>query len=83
MGKEVIVYVRQGCPYCHRLISILKDKKIKFREVNIYSDDEEAENAVTRNGKKPTPQVEFNGKLIYDYSTEEALADEIEVWFKS
>ena len=83
MVKEVIVYVKQGCPYCYRLISILKDKKIKFREVNIYSDDEEAENAVTRNGKKPTPQVEFNGKLIYDYSTEEALADEIEVWFKS
>lgn len=83
MGKEVIVYVKQGCPYCYRLISILKDRKIKYREVDVYSDNEEADNAVTRGGKKPVPQVEFNGKLIYDYTTEKDLADEIEVWFKS
>lgn len=83
MGKEVLVYVKEGCPYCYRLISILKDRKIKFREIDVYSDNEEADNAVTRNGKKPVPQVEFNGRIIYDYSTEEKLADEVEKWFKS
>ncbi len=83
MEKEVLVYVKEGCPYCYRLINILKDRKIKFREIDVYSESEEADNAVTRNGKKPVPQVEFNGRIIYDYSTEEKLADEIEKWFKS
>lgn len=82
MGKEVLVYVKEGCPYCYRLISIFKDRKIKFREIDVYSESEEADNAVTRNGKKPVPQVEFNGRIIYDYSTEEKLADEVEAWFK-
>ena len=78
MEKELIIYTKQGCPYCYRLMSILRDRKIKFREVDVYSDDEDADKAVVRNGKKPVPQAEFNGRIIYDYTNEEELVDEIE-----
>ncbi len=32
----------------------------------------------TRNGHIPVPQVEYAGRIIYDYKDEESLADEIE-----
>ena len=83
MEKELIIYKKQGCPYCYRLMSILKERKIKFKTVDVYSEDPDAERAVVRNGKKPVPQAEFNGRIIYDYTNEEALADEIEEYMES
>lgn len=35
---NVTVYVKEGCPYCARLINDLKDEKVDYTEINITYD---------------------------------------------
>ncbi len=37
---EITVYVKEGCPYCARLIKELKDEKADYAEINITYDRE-------------------------------------------
>lgn len=82
MTEEVIVYTKTRCPFCANLMRILNQKGIKFREVDFIKNPEYAERIVTRDGNAPAPQVEFNGRIIFDYATEENLANEIEEYAK-
>ncbi len=36
----ITVYVKEGCPYCARLIKDLKDRKVDYTEINITYDRE-------------------------------------------
>jgi glutaredoxin len=83
MDKEVIIYTKTRCPFCIKLISILKDRKIKFKEIDFIKNPEYKQILITRNGNTPAPQVEMNGTIIFDYTSEEELADRIKDWIKS
>lgn len=39
MPKPVTIYTTTYCPHCTRAKSLLKDKKIAFKEIDITSDD--------------------------------------------
>ena len=83
MEKEVIIYIKTRCPFCARLISILKERGIMFKEIDFIKNPEYAERIVIRDGNTPAPQVEMGGRIIFDYTTEETLSDEIEKYMKS
>ena len=83
MAKEVIIYTKTRCPFCAKLISILNKRGIKFKEIDFIKNPEYTERIVTRDGNTPAPQVEMPGRIIFDYTTEEALADEIEKYVNS
>lgn len=40
--KDVTVYWRPGCPFCHRLLSELDRTDLKYEKRNIWDDDEAA-----------------------------------------
>lgn len=82
MGKEVIIYIKTKCPFCAKLIEILNEKGIKYKLVDFIKNPEYVERIITRDGNTPAPQVELNGRIIFDYTTEEDLADEIEEYSK-
>jgi glutaredoxin 3 len=75
--KEITMYTKPSCPYCNRLKDILKRRGIKYKDFNTEN-DEPPRYVVERNGHIPVPQVEYAGRIIYDYKDEETLADEIE-----
>ncbi|MEK6825458.1 MAG: glutaredoxin domain-containing protein [Nanoarchaeota archaeon] len=80
--SEIIVYTVPGCPFCNKLKSILKDKNIPFKDLDITKDKEGAKGTVQKEGHIPTPQVDVKGRVIYDYTTEEALVEEIQKLLK-
>ena len=82
MSKEVIVYTKTRCPYCIRLMNILNERKIKFKEIDFIKNPEYKQILITRDGNTPAPQVEIYGTIIFDYTTEEDLADRIEDFVK-
>ncbi|QLY32715.1 glutathione S-transferase N-terminal domain-containing protein [Nocardia huaxiensis] len=57
---ELIVYRRQGCPYCSRMRRVLNRHGIVYREVNIWEDPDAA--AFVRSvadGNETVPTVVF------------------------
>jgi glutaredoxin len=75
------VYVRKSCPFCKKLLDLLKRENVEFEEIDISLDKESSKNIVSRAGHTPVPQVEYNGKIIFDYDSEENLVNEIKGWF--
>ena len=51
-------------------------------EHNIMKDAVAKSKIITRDGHTPTPQVEVGGRIIFDYTTEEALVEEIKELMK-
>ena len=78
---EIKIYTKPGCPYCIKLKKILDKEKIDYGEYNIF-DNGISERIITRNGHTPVPQVEINGRIIFDYATEEELVKEIKELLK-
>lgn len=81
--SEIKVYTRFGCPFCAKLVKILKERKIPFQEIDVNKNPEIKNKIITRDEHTPVPQVEYKGRIIFDYTTEEDLVDEIEKWIKS
>jgi glutaredoxin len=80
--SEITVYVKQGCPFCAKLKSLLINNNISFTEIDVFTDTEGAKGAVHKDGRIPVPQIDIKGRIIYDYSTEKSLVEEIKILLK-
>lgn len=59
---EVTIYTRPMCGYCARAVSLLKQKKIAFEEIDAGFDQKKREEMVQRSkGGRTFPQI-FIGK---------------------
>ena len=76
-----IIYVKRACPFCVKLQKLLDARTIQYTLVDVQKED--ASEAVHREGRVPVPQVEYDGRIIFDYTTEEALVAEIVRMMKS
>lgn len=74
---SVSLYTIPKCPFCNKLRTLLLEHKIPFTEFDITKDSDARSRIITRNNHTPTPQVEIAGRVIFDYTTEEALVQEI------
>ncbi|MBM3230052.1 glutaredoxin [Candidatus Pacearchaeota archaeon] len=78
---SILLYSKRGCPYCNALKDLLKEEKIPYIEIDVQKED--ASGAVHREGRIPVPQVEYNGTIIFDYTTEEALVETVKRLLKT
>ena len=75
--KELIIYSRPRCPYTNKLKDLLNKANIPFKSIDIWEAKPEDNIFKHEDGHIPTPQVRIGNKLIWDYTTEEALVEEI------
>lgn len=63
--SKVTIYTRAFCPYCSRAVSLLKDKKADFTEIDAGMDpDKRAEMILRSNGGRTYPQIFIGEKHI-------------------
>lgn len=74
---EIIIYTRPTCPFCNKLKSILGQRGIRYRDFDVEK-KEAPRYVVEQNGHIPVPQVEYAGRIIFDYKDEESLVDELQ-----
>jgi glutaredoxin len=79
---SILLYSKRGCPFCNKLKDLLKEDKIPYIEIDVLKDSEGAKGAVHREGRIPVPQVEYNGTIIFDYTTEEDLVETVKMLLK-
>ncbi len=80
---ELKVYYKTTCPYCIKLMNILDQRGVEYEKIDFILHPEVAKILITRDGNTPAPQVEYKGTIIFDYTTEEALADRIQEMLKN
>ena len=52
----LILYVKTGCPFCHKVLDVGRELGLTFEEKNI-ADDAVADELVKRGGKLQTPYL--------------------------
>lgn len=66
----ITVYSTPTCPYCHMLKDFLREKGIKFRDVNVAADHAAAKEMIAKSGQMGVPQTQINGRMIVGFDRE-------------
>jgi glutaredoxin-like YruB-family protein len=69
-GKKtprIVVYTSDGCPWCNRAKTYLREQKMPFREVNVSKKPAEADRLVKKTGQTGTPQIDINGHFVVGF----------------
>ncbi|MFI5260489.1 MAG: glutathione S-transferase N-terminal domain-containing protein [Candidatus Paceibacteria bacterium] len=67
------LYVRTGCPFCHRVLAAAEELGISFDERNI-ADRAVAEELITRGGKQQVPYLFDAERGVEMYESEDIVA---------
>lgn len=72
------IYSKSFCPYCQRLITLLDKSGISYELIDIIESPGQTALMQALSGNSGVPQVAVENIIIYDYSTEETLVDDIQ-----
>ena len=65
--KNVTVYSTPTCTWCNTLKSYLKEKNIRFRDIDVSVDQKAAEQMVNKSGQQGVPQTDIDGQIIVGF----------------
>ena len=65
---KIIIYTSDNCSFCRSVKAIFKEKKLKFKEINISKNDKLKNEMIKKsNGMMTVPQIFVNSKHIGGY----------------
>ncbi|MBI2134703.1 glutathione S-transferase N-terminal domain-containing protein [Candidatus Woesearchaeota archaeon] len=70
MAKKVKVYSTKTCPWCHKVKELLKEKGVKFENIDVGVDQKAANEMVEKSGQMGVPVTEIDGKIIVGFDKE-------------
>ena len=65
--KRVIVFSTPTCTYCNAVKKYFREKKIKFKDVDVSRDQAAARDMVRRSGQMGVPVIDIGGKIIVGF----------------
>ncbi len=70
MARQVSVYSTRTCPWCIRMKQFLKDNNVEFNDYDVGSDQEKAEEMISKSGQMGVPVMDIDGKIIVGFDKE-------------
>lgn len=67
MVKQVKVYSTPTCPYCIRVKQFLKDNGINFDDIDVSTNEQEAEKMIEKSGQMGVPVLDIDGEIIVGF----------------
>ncbi len=64
--KDLVLYVRPGCPYCQRVFSFLEENGMEIPQRDISRDPNAREELERRGGKGQVPCLFIDGQPLYE-----------------
>lgn len=61
---DVVIYTTPICPYCVRAKSLLKQKGVEWKEIDVSRDDNERMALMARTKQRTVPQIFINGQHV-------------------
>ncbi|MEN4012596.1 MAG: glutaredoxin domain-containing protein [Bellilinea sp.] len=66
-NARVIVFTTPTCTYCNLAKRYLRDKGIRFKEVDVSRDSAAARDMVKRSGQMGVPVLDIGGKIVVGF----------------
>ncbi|EMN5736619.1 glutaredoxin 3 [Pseudomonas aeruginosa] len=64
MTTDVLLYTTNWCPFCRRAKALLKEKGVRWKELDIEADPAHRQAMTEASGRSSVPQIFINGTLI-------------------
>ena len=68
-----ILYTKSDCPWCHEAVEFLDEHGIGYRMKDVSTDSSAAAEMQKISGQTKTPTLDWNGKVLADFGTEELV----------
>jgi len=65
---EITIYTTPTCPWCHKAKAWFRDKKIRYKEIDVTSDRSGAEEMVRISGQTGVPVIVVGGEVIVGFN---------------
>jgi glutaredoxin 3 len=69
--KRVIVFSTPTCTYCTQAKRYLRERGIRFRDVDVSKDSAAARDLVRRSGQQGVPVLDIGGRIIVGFNRPE------------
>ena len=69
--KRVIVFSTPTCTYCNQAKRYLRERGVRFRDVDVSKDADAARDLVRRSGQQGVPVLDIGGRLIVGFNRPE------------
>jgi glutaredoxin 3 len=66
-AHRVLVFTTPSCPWCVRAKQYLRQRNVRFREVDVSRDPAAARDLVRRTGQMGVPVIEIDGRPIVGF----------------
>lgn len=66
----ITIYTTPNCPYCHSAKELLKELKVKYKEIDVSKDQKAAEEIVEKSGQMQVPVIEIGDQIIVGFDRE-------------
>lgn len=67
MMKNVIVFSTPTCPWCTKVKSYLREKKVPFKEVDVSKDPRALKDMISRSKQEGVPQIWIDREAIVGF----------------
>ncbi len=64
---EVTIYTTPTCPWCHRTKAWLRDKKVRYKEIDVTTDKQGLEEMVRISGQTGVPVIVVGNEVIVGF----------------
>ena len=65
--QTVKVYSTQSCPWCHKAKEWLKEHNIKFKDLDVGSNEKAAAEMIKKTGQRGVPVIEIGDAVIIGF----------------
>ncbi|KIE58407.1 glutaredoxin [Methylacidiphilum kamchatkense Kam1] len=72
--KKIILYVKEGCPWCEEAEELLKRFGITYQRIDVLKDRESYKRMVKISGQSRAPTLEWEDEVLADFGGKELLA---------
>jgi len=70
MAKNVKIYSTPTCPYCVKAKEYLEEKSIVFDNVDVSTDQDQAQVMIDKSGQMGVPVLDIEGEIIVGFDKE-------------
>lgn len=67
-NEEVMIFTTPTCPYCHMAKDYMKEKGIKYKEIDVSKDQAWAMKMVKRSGQMGVPQMWIGDQTVIGFN---------------
>ena len=73
MEELPILYTKPDCSWCHQAVEFLDEHGIGYRLKDVTADSSAADEMKRKSGQTKAPTLDWNGKILADFGTEELV----------